>query len=389
MRASGPLYPAICLQSMLHTPLTTTTTTTTMSNPPPTIITLEFMLRASEGLDQLAHRLRTTYPTAILIFLDIWYPRMVRVKCKGFQIQGKESISLQAYQHLMGYTSLHDPNFCQHLSTDTTLDLYLEPRADLSALQDKIAASVHGYIWRLPYPKNNCTIGPHVARMVYDWNDDYKHLSAAGHDHVAQGLQRLLRTIPTSRAIPPPPVIVVVIDQPDNNNNNNNKNNNHHHDGVVVVDHCVNWLLTGQSPHTILYGMEMKLFDTTAGKYGLEVASTGGALEIINPLPQPAILYWTFMVTGDTKYPPVQIKIDSDSTTTMIIPTIAQPVHISQTTKLGFVPPGKSTIHFLPQAVTEWPFRLVASSLSQVDVVGNIQGFNAQAQAEQAWSGVQ
>ena len=375
MRASGPLYPAICLQSMLHTSTSTTTistvsTTFPINNLPPTVITLEFMLRASEGLDQLAHRLRTTYPTAIIIFLDIWYPRMVRVKYT--HIQGKESINLQAYQHTMGYPSLQDPNFRHHLTTDTTLDLYLQPRADLTALQDKIAASVHGYIWTLTYPKNNHTIGPHVADMAHDWSDDYKHLSSAGHERVARGLQRLLRTIPAFRATPPTAEHVLSHD-------------NH----SSVSDHCVNWLLTGQSPHTILYGMEMTMFDATAGKYGLEVASTGGALEIVNPYSQPAILYWTFMVTGDHKYPPVQVTTGSHSTTIMILPTIAQPVHISQTTKLGFVPSGKSTIHFFPQTVSEWPFRLVASSLSQVDIVGDIQGFNAQAQAEQEVSGVE
>jgi hypothetical protein len=282
----------------------------------------------------------------------------VRVKYAE-DVKGKESITLQAYQKKKGYKSLHDAEFLHHLAT-TTLEMYLQPRSDLSAIQDTIASSVQGYIWRMPYPKDNSTMGSHVAGMADFWSDDYKHLSKTGHEHVARGLHRLLRGIPHQETA------ALSTSQT-----------------WEASDHCANWLLTGQSPHTILTGMEMKAFDDVAKKYGLEVSPSGGSLQVVNPYPKPATMYWTYMVTGDNKYPAVKVTINGGASVG-ITPRIEQHVHISQTKKIGLLPPGISTITFTPlTSKSEWPFRLVASSLSQVDISGEMEGFNALAQAEQ------
>jgi hypothetical protein len=376
MRASGPFYPAVCLQTMLlgeHA--NNNNNNNNHDTDDPNVILLEFMLRAQEGLQELATRIRTRFPHAIVLFLDLYYPRMVRVKYNDTATttkddhhhhvkKNKESITLQAYQKKMGYKSLHDATFLQHLATTTTLEMYLNPRSDLSALQDRIASSVQGYIWRMPYPKDNQTMGSFVAGMADYWSDDYKHLSKTGHEHVAKGLHRLLRGVPQ------------------------------HHETISssspktsweASDHCANWLLTGQLPHTILNGMEMKVFDPVAKKYGLEVSPSGGSLQVENPYPTPATMYWTYMVTGDDKYPAVKVTINGGRSSVEITPRIEQHVHISQTKKIGLLPPGSNTITFTPLSTSksEWPFRLVASSLSQVDISGEMEGFNVQAQAEQ------
>jgi len=339
MRASGPFYPAVCWHTMV-------------GSVNPEVILLEFMLRASEGLMELATLIRAQYPGAIIIFLDLWYPRMVRVK--DSHVPGKSTVSLLSYQRKLGFQSLHDTKFVHYLKT-TKVEMFLNPRSDLSALQDEIAAAVHGYIWRLPYPKDNVTIGVHLASMLDIWSDDHKHMTETGHASVARGLQRLLRSIPRLPHITP-------------------------QSPRTWEDSCSNWLLTGKSPHEILYGMEMKAFDIGSGKYALEVSSAGGALKVLNTFSQPVTMYLTYMVTGDNKYPDLTV-IMPEGASINIVPRISQHDHISQTTKVGLVPPGVSIITFAPlEKDSEWPFRLVASALSHVDLEG--KGFNALVQAE-------
>jgi hypothetical protein len=158
------------------------------------VVIIEYMLRADEGLEILANRIRRRFPQSTLIFLDLWYPRMVRVVDSGFGPE-KDSIGLEAYQKRMGYQALNDPEFIRHLQTNPHR-MFINQRFDLQEIQRQVVQNVGGYIWQLPIPQREDQVGGFVAQMASFFSNDFKHLSKKGHAYVARGLQRLLGTIP-------------------------------------------------------------------------------------------------------------------------------------------------------------------------------------------------
>ena len=360
IRASGPGYPSVCLQSMMD-----------RGQPSPQwyqVILLEFELRADEGLLLLAQRLRQRFPDAIMVFLDVWYPRMIRVQRPSFS--DRESVTIQAYQRHYGFRGLHDPDFWQHLRTRTAnANLTFQHRTDLVQLQNEIRHRVNGYVWRLPYPSttNSSMIGPNLAHMAPLFSQDYKHLSKQGHEYVARGIRRLLRSIPNQYA----PAATT-------------RGEWQSHDA------CANWLLSGKCPHTLVSGLAMNVFDRTAHKHGLQVLPNNrvGEMDIVNPFSSPATLYLSYMSTGaPSKYPVVRISLVSEGTLSFELqPKVQrQPIHVAVTLRAFTLAPGTtSRLVIEPLEKTEWPFRIVATSIitSDQNTEDNLGLFNVEAAAE-------
>lgn len=343
IRASGPGYPALCLQSM-------------MGDSQYQVVIIEYMLRADEGLDQLLLRLRNRFPHAILIFLDIWYPRMVRVADSGFR-RDKESIGLEAYQKQMGYQNLHDHDFMDHLQKNPH-KMYLNHRVDLQEIQRKVVQDVRGYVWQMPIPTQHDQLGAHVAQLAPLYSPDYKHLSKKGHEFVARGLKRLLKTIPASSTVP-------LVTAPWT-----------HHDS------CASWLLGGQVPHNHGSRVQLRMFDEHAKKYALDVDPQGGSLIIVNPFEESAYLYLSYMATGPPrKYPQTRITVGGEST--ILDPLVEGNVHIAVTKQVGTLQPGDNAVHVQAMEASEWPIRLVATSITQLELAQDIGLVNIQAMAEQ------
>jgi hypothetical protein len=342
IRASGPGYPAVCLQTMV-------------GESSHQVIILEYMLRADEGLQQLAHRVRRRFPHAILIFLDIWYPRMVKIVGSGFRTD-KDSIGLESYQKHLGFKSLNDPDFVKYLAQNPN-KMFLNHRYDLQAIQKDVVHGVHGYIWQMPMPTQDDHLGAHVAQLAYLFSDDYKHLSKKGHKFVARGVKRLLHSIPANK-------LSTATATWDHN------------------DSCSNWFLTGIVLHEHGERVKLHMFDETANKFALEVDPSGGSLIVKNPFSEPATLYLSYMASGPPKkYPKTLVTIGQEST--LIDPIAEGSVHVAITSKVGVLQPGDNPIHLQAVEGGEWPLRLVATSITQVELMQDLGVVNIEAIAEQ------
>ena len=344
-RASGPGYPAVCLQTMV-------------GDSPYRVIIIEYMLRADEGLGQLAHRVRHRFPQAVLIFLDVWYPRMVSVIGSGIR-PDNDRIGLKAYQNHLGFKGLNDPDFINHLQTNPH-KMIINHRFDLQAIQRKIARSVSGYVWHMPMPTKEDQVGAHVAQLAPLFSDDFKHLSKRGHAYVARGLKRLLRSMPPNNL----PTMTMPMMNP-----------------WSCEDSCASWFLNGKVPHE--YGSRIKLimFDEEAGNYALEVDSSGGSLILKNPFLEPATLYFSYMATGEPRqYPKTRVTVGTNST--IVDPVYGGPDHTAVTTKIGILQPGSNAVQIQPLETFDLPFRLVATSITQFDLMLDLGLVNIQAIAQ-------
>ena len=304
MRASGPGYPALCLQTMVGESMYH-------------VVIVEYMLRADEGLEILANRIRHRFPQSTLIFLDLWYPRMARVVGSGFRTKN-DSMGLEAYQKHMGYQALNDPEFIRHLETNPHR-MYINQRFDLQKIQRQVVQNVGGYIWQLPIPQHADQAGAFVAQMASLFSNDFKHLSKKGHEYVARGLKRLLRSIPADN--------LSMIKNP-----------------WERQDSCASWFLNGKVPHE--YGSRIRLtkFDDQAGKFALEVDPTGGSMPIHNPFSESATLHLSYMTTGEPrKYPKTMVTVSAGSAV-LLNPTFDSQVHVAVTTKIGMLQPGNNTL---------------------------------------------
>ena len=342
MRASGPGYPALCLQSMVGE---------SMHH----VVIVEYMLRADEGLEILANRIRRRFPQSTLIFLDLWYPRLVRVAGSGFRPE-KDSIGLEAYQKRMGYQALNDPEFVRHLQTNPHR-MFINQRIDLQEIQRHVVQNVGGYVWQLPIPQREDQVGAFVAQMASLFSNDFKHLSKKGHEYVARGLTRLLRTIPRD-------------------------NLSMTKSAWERQDSCASWFLSGKVPHEFDSHLRLSKFDDQAGKFALEVDPSGGSMLLHNPFLEPATLHLSYMTTGEPrKYPQTRVTVSGSAV--LLNPTFDSQVHVAMTTKIGILQPGNIELRIDPVETTEWPFRMVATSITQVDLMQDLGLVNMQAVAEQ------
>ena len=344
LQAFGPGYPAVCLQTMV-------------GDSPYRVIIIEYMLRADEGLEQLAHRVRHRFPQAILIFLNVCNPRMVIVIASGIR-PDKDSIGLEAYQKHLGFKGLNDPDLINHLQTNPH-KMLINHRFDLPAIQRKIARSVSGYVWHMPMPTKEDQVGAHVAQLAPFFSDNFKHLSKRGHAYLARRVQRLLRSMPPTN-LPTMPMM----------------------NPWACQDFCASWFLNGKVPHE--YGSRIKLtmLDEKAGKYALEVDPSGGSLILENPFPEPATLYFSYMATGEPRqYPMAKVILETDST--IVDPVCEGPVHTAVTTKIGILQPGSNAVQMQALETTDLPFRLVATIITQFDSMLYHRLVNIQAIAQQ------
>ena len=104
------------------------------------------------------------------------------------------------------------------------------------------------------------------------------------------------------------------------------------------------------------------------------------SIPVYNPFPTERLLSITYLTDTDgMSYPKTRIVIN-DIPTVVIQPTYETipsnthynmnndeqqlvQYHVTRTSHVGYIPPGKSIIQFLPMQTTELPFRLVGVSI--------------------------
>ena len=333
IRASGPNYPSICLQSMIGDDIYD-------------VIVLEFLMGCGEGLDKLAMRIRQRFPDAIIILNIMWVPLLIA----GKDTQGEDTSFYAVYQK---YRTM-SPDIIKNEFSE--IDLNRPFMTHLLNYHNKVKNEVGAHYFGLeeittPNWKNRDWIADRLS--LYN---DPPHYSQEGHDFIANGIKDLLRKL-----------------QPKQSNRVGT---------FGEGDSCHMWYSSGKVTVDYSPKEEIKLNQFAPMKYALEIPSQGGEFLINNPFSSDRNLMMSYMTTGPayTKYPNAEITINGAIGTPVNIHPLAtdyrHKVHISKTTHLGTIPPGDNKVYIKPLEGNDehvsYPFRVVALSVvGDADPNGN------------------
>ena len=333
IRASGPNYPSICLQSMIGDAIYD-------------VIVLEFLMGCGEGLDKLSMRLRQRFPEAIIILNIMWVPLLIA----GKDTKGEDTSFYSVYQK---YRTM-SPDIIKNEFTE--IDLNRPVMTHLLNYHEKIKNDIDAYYFGMeeittPEWKNKDWIADRLS--LYN---DPPHYSQKGHDFIANGIKDLLRKL-----------------QPKPSNNLGT---------FGEGDSCHMWYSSGKVTVDYSPKEEIKLNEFAPVKYALEIPSQGGEFVINNPFSSERNLMMSYMSTGPdhTMYPDAEITINGAFDKQVKIHPLAtdykHKVHISKTTNLGKIPPGDNNVHIKPLEMNDelvsFPFRVVALSVvGDADPNGN------------------
>jgi len=328
LRATGPNYPSICTQSMVGDEMYD-------------VITLEYFIRASDGIERLAERLRERFPKAVIVFIQLWNPKMISYR---------ENIHMNMWVEEKGLVA-SDPELLAAVEATRSLEwkFNMKPiRGSIEILEDT-ANAVNGYILKgPPFPMDNYeTID--VKHLLLStrrmFSDDWFHLSEEGHWEVARSIQALLQTLRAQRS-----------------------------DELGTWgkgDLCHKWYETGTVQ--IPFSQQVSLAQFKPSKHALQFPPEGGTITISNPFGEPRLLTACYMTTGPapTIYPRTEILINGDLSRSLTVDPVCNdfdfPVHVSTCTRIGAVDPGLNVVSISPLETTQQPFRVVGVALTNGD----------------------
>jgi len=320
------------------------------------VVILEYFPRVKEGLEGLAVRLRERFPDATIVFLELWYPRLMGVKrgegCVFMDDWLKEKgfgIHLGTEQSGAVMASLKEEHLCWDQSA---ISFWMDEH---EAIRQKVGA----YLLKGPLSPWDLHTDP--TALFWDekslFHEDMRHLSTIGHKALAHRLQTYLQHIQAS---------------PSNTLGTWGEG-----------DSCASWFLNAtQLPFRHTDGIVMNKFDTTNNKYALEIAPHGGVITVNNPFHNPRNLVLTYMAMGPTFtiYPKTLVSIAPNSNTSTHYPSQHTPivvhpltnghlhfVHIALSKQVGKVQPGDNDVFLKSLETTDAPFRIVSIAVTASD----------------------
>ena len=383
MRAAGPCYSAMCLQSLVTADDQCQIDEDENEYCDETIydvIMLEYVRRANDedgaSLRKLASRLAARYPDALLLFVADWHPRLVYTSIGG---PGGQNVILKDWnrdwnQNLPLDSQEFRETFLRSVEDGTEWN-WNRVHARNEAIVDAVAREFGGHVVNLPRPEEAADFIDYIPYFA----EDFHHLSDDGHAAVAE---KVLDLIDEVGIVPNPRLGPWTVEEDGSSG--------------AGTDSCVNWFDTGVSPQ-----------EFSSGKFGLNFPY-GGSVVVHNPFDKPMSLHLTYMTTGPPPsiYPPTEVTVtpisippellspsegnqlaqqvmeaqieqaatarQSDSPPTIIDPTyrpetsasFVVPVHVGRTDYVGTVLPGDNAVSFRPLKTREVPFRLISTAIS-------------------------
>jgi len=345
IRATGALYPAQCILTMLKT-------TDYDFRIPFDVIIFDFSINGLGGFDLLLKRLRVRFPDALLIYVDLW-------SLKHGAIDSTEA------QKLIKEYGGEVYHFGQFLyETPTTMDVNFA-----EGLQKGSDS----------FPSNE---NPQVKEL---FAEDEHHASVHGHKliryHIANIIEGHGSNFPSNPRLGP----------------------------WLGGDFCMSWAKSNHSPAPIISGGQMREWDTSKGKWAIEAMPEGLILEYFHDGTEDIPINLHYMTKSEdpddpltSKYPPAMIKIeqsreiieqrkqhistadlnialDSSGTGLRVIDDFdwardgwvflsgiqnrrgLRSFHVSETNTAGFLKPGQNFILIYPVGMRQYPFRALAS----------------------------
>jgi len=342
LRASGPLYPAVCLQSIFDG-----------DDSVYDVIVLEYFMRAHEGLAELAVRLRQRFPNAIIFFLQLWNP--LHINFYG----DNEFAPISNIKDLPAYVgedvALHDRKFHEIVMNFPPEKIQFIDFQENEQLVRTAAEKSDGIVLPLYKPDD-----PRVAVSRYShwFSSDWHHLSEKGHAAVYHLILGALE--------------IMGIDAEEKRNQ-----------GILGNwgdgDSCISWYESGKCPLEISEGLEVKSFDSYNTKFAIEFFyGHGGSVVVNNQFDHDRDLHLTYMTTGPapTIYPLTKLNFPTLEPErihlTELDPTydgrFNKPVHVAKTTKVATIPPGETVLSFdVVEEGKSAPFRLTGISITGMD----------------------
>lgn len=337
IRATGPEYPSMCLNSLMDS--------NGVDNTIYDVVTLEFFPTNPYYLRGLARRVRERYPDAIIILYRILTPREMVVAGESiFQLMNKQlhenAEELQKFMDEHGEAVSWNPSLRQ-----------------MSEEVQEIANEVGGFVFDLKMALR----ASKAYQKRSDWfgATDMHHLSVKGHIAVAQGIKKLVKEALAQKSYPLEPRLGT----------------------YGAGDDCTNWFLDPSAynakytdPNVQINPMYSDVGNT---KFTLEIGQGGGEIVVTNKFEGDRFLLLSYMtILGlPNDYPNAVVTLTTSIGTVYEaelnqedynLPTI----HISTVGKIGLISPGDNIVRFDffgPQK--KLPFRVVAIEIVPVESV--------------------
>lgn len=306
------------------------------------IIIFDYWLRYSEGLDQMALRLRQRYPNAIMIFIRTWSP--IHFK----RTSSKDSNDIQS---LAQWKSANDLNGAGLQTINQALEKdsgywYLPNHEKADAAIWNIAQSVKGY--EFTFTQRATGKQTIIEFMGFFDANRHSHTSELGHKAIAHALE-------------------VIINKHIARGQEVDQVNTGVHGRWSSGDSCHLWYFSGGTDMIYSENIHMEEFDSHNGHFALSVEGSGWFV-IDNKLGDDALplrtLYLNYLTSKEAGvYPDAQINIGGQSWTLPTLNTV-DAHHAIRTVALSQLPRGKTNITILPDGTGSLPFRLAGYTFS-------------------------
>jgi hypothetical protein len=322
MRATGADYPSLCLQSIIPD----------AENNPKNydVILFDFVLNGTDGFPLLLRRLKARYPDAVIIYVHIWSIVNLALEVGTSQPPKPKAIGF-------------DPHYrkWEWKKGDTFNPGSANCAREVCGKEqmEKLVTDAGGHIWHMPRPD---TVMEVVDKGWF--SSDWHHLSAHGHQFIANNLLAYLQTV-TQDVFKPKRL------------------------GTFGMgDQCWNWFESGDVQLDYV-NAEPKNMLRDGMKVTLEIdpktAPQGGSLGFDSQFDIPVPVGLAYMSIRDPPdYPKVEVKVNSIfSAGVSIDPAYnnnTPSVHIVVFAHVGWVLPGRNIITITPLEHSKTnPFRVV------------------------------
>eukprot|EP00542_Grammatophora_oceanica_P019051 CAMPEP_0194047156 /NCGR_PEP_ID=MMETSP0009_2-20130614/23590_1 /TAXON_ID=210454 /ORGANISM="Grammatophora oceanica, Strain CCMP 410" /LENGTH=448 /DNA_ID=CAMNT_0038692683 /DNA_START=42 /DNA_END=1388 /DNA_ORIENTATION=+ len=334
--AGGPNYPSVCLQTLIG------------EDKVYDVILLEYYLRAKEGLEALATRLRERFPEAVIIFIKISGP--FHASRRESETSTEPAMTFEQWRHTVSTPNGQKNELIEALKSDTGYWFFPDHQeADVKI--NTAARKVGGYQVHLPQDETPKETLRHYMRF-FDCAEK-THLNEIGHSLVANLTSAIAR------------------EHVKNQQETDQVNAGSRIGTWGLGDSCHLWMTTGAC--NLEYASNYKLveYDPDAGKFALQLDGPGW-INVQNPFDEPRTLYLSFIATSTIgKYPVMKAKFEgvNGHQEHLLEPYNAPDSHVVgviRTLPVGVIPPNKAhtKIHFTPQSPGLLPFRLVGASFT-------------------------
>jgi hypothetical protein len=306
------------------------------------VVTMELSEPFDEAHVVLAERIRTRFPDAMIVLVQLWRPMrdIVYTHSQGVITLAHWNVanrSIHANELAFAMMQAGPEHWSVRLDNDG-VQLLLETVRRLNA---KLVT--------LPVPNPEAFAFPQTLRTYLDLFNDQEQLSARGHFVLARAIQRLLVTFQPKSTLSSEQLV----------------------NTWGAGDVCHVWNDNARYAPSTARRLEL----ASARKHPLSLHRP--RFVINNPFGQERRLYLTYMTASDQDdgriYPRVRVRLNHRPS------VVVDPYHefseheqVTRTTAVGIVAPGQTTISLDPLEDSTLGFRLVGASLLSDEVVDRI-----------------